>query len=77
MTDEEIEDALPKKVELVIEGKKYVYVRKDVAEELRKRIKAKIRKEMNFITELWEEGKIDETTMKEIKCGLGQIGYMI
>ena len=33
----EIEDALPKKVELVIEGKKYVYVRKDVAEKLRKR----------------------------------------
>jgi len=44
---------------------------------LRKRIKAKIRKEMNFITELWKEGKIDETTMKKIKCGLGQIGYMI
>lgn len=37
MTTKEIEDALPKKVELVIEGKKYVYVRKDVAEELRKR----------------------------------------
>jgi len=37
MTTKEIEDALPKKVKLVIEGKKYVYVRKDVVKELRKR----------------------------------------
>jgi len=34
---QKIEDALPKKVELVIEDKKYVYVRKDVDDTLKER----------------------------------------
>jgi len=33
-SSKEIEDALPKKVKVKIGNKKYVYVRKDVAEEL-------------------------------------------
>ena len=40
-------------------------------------LKGKVKEEMKLITELWKEGKVDEKTSKELRCRLGQIGYMI